>query len=77
MGPQLLLDTSHLMKHVDALGNDIESNFHRPTIASVPREIVEFVQRQNGQLIDLGIALGCAAFSMGVVIGVYVLLHGV
>ncbi|CAG9258363.1 hypothetical protein C7402_122124 [Paraburkholderia unamae] len=74
MGPQGLFDTSHLMKHVDALGKSIAHGAHAPPVARPERVVVEFIQRQSAQCIDLGVALGCAAFVMGVVTGMYLLL---
>lgn len=76
MGPQLLLDTTHLMKHIDAMGAAMHG---APTSAKpVARPVgalVEFVQTRNAAFIDLGVALGCAAFSMGVVLGVMLLME--
>jgi hypothetical protein len=75
VGPHSLVDTSHLMKHVDAMGRSIASTVDMPPGSRSARLAVEFVQRQSGQIIDLGVALGCATFAMGVVIGVYLLLQ--
>jgi hypothetical protein len=74
VGPQLLLDTSHLMKHVDALGKSIALRGNAEPVARSERIVAEYIQRRSGQIIELGVALGCAAFSMGLVIGVYLLL---
>ena len=76
MGPQLLLDTSHLMKHVDALGKSIEHHAHAEPVARSEHAVYEYVQHNCGQIIELGIALGCAAFVFGIVFGVYLLLQG-
>ncbi|MEM5310521.1 hypothetical protein [Paraburkholderia sp. JHI869] len=75
MGPQLLLDTSHLMKHVDALGKSIHTHADARPVARRERVVVEFVQRQCAEIINLGVALGCAAFCMGIVLGAYLLLE--
>jgi hypothetical protein len=74
VGPQSLLDTSHLMKHVDAMSKSISSHVHAQPVPRAESLAVEYVQRQCGQIIELGVALGCAAFAMGVLIGVYLLL---
>lgn len=75
MGPQLLLDTSHLMKHVDALGKSIRTHVDVQSAGRRERVVVDFVQRQCAEIINLGVALGCAAFCMGIVLGVYLLLE--
>ncbi len=75
MGPQLLLDTSHLMKHVDALGKSVRPHANARPAAHRERVVVDFVQRQCAEIINLGVALGCAAFCMGIVLGVYLLLE--
>ncbi|WP_321915118.1 MULTISPECIES: hypothetical protein [unclassified Paraburkholderia] len=75
MGPQLLLDTSHLMKHVDALGESIHTHANAQPVARHERIVVDFVRRECTEIINLGVALGCAAFCMGIVIGVYLLLE--
>jgi hypothetical protein len=74
MGPQLLLDTSHLMQHVEALGMSIEAHANAEPVARQERVVAEYIQRRSGQIIELGVALGCAAFAMGFVIGVYLLI---
>ncbi|QGZ58513.1 hypothetical protein [Paraburkholderia acidiphila] len=75
MGPQLLLDTSHLMKHVDALGESIHAHANAHPVAQRERVVVDFVRRQCTEIINLGVALGCAAFCMGIVLGAYLLLE--
>lgn len=74
MGPQLLLDTTHLMKYIDAMGEVMQARAAAAPVDRRARAVTEFVQRQHAQIIDLGVALGCAAFTMGVVIGVMLLL---
>ena len=75
MGPQLLLDTSHLMKHVDALDEAVRTHANAQPAARHERIVVDFVQRQWAEIINLGVALGCAAFCMGIVLGMYLLLE--
>jgi hypothetical protein len=75
VGPKLLLDTSHLMEHVDAMGKSIAAHVDAQPVPRAERLAVEYVQRQCGQIIELGVALGCAAFAMGVALGVYLLLQ--
>jgi hypothetical protein len=36
--------------------------------------LAEYAARQRGLLADLGVGVGCAVFSMGVLVGVYLLL---
>lgn len=75
MGPQLLLDTSHLMKHVDALDKSARAHANAQPAAYPERRVAEFVERQCAEIVNLGVALGCAAFCMGIVLGMYVLLE--
>lgn len=75
MGPQLLLDTTHLMQHVEAMGAAIRARGTCETADHPARALAEFVQCQHARFIDLGVAIGCAAFSMGVVLGVMLLLE--
>ncbi|QGZ65968.1 hypothetical protein [Paraburkholderia acidisoli] len=76
MGPQLLLDTTHLQKHIDAMGAAMHGAQATNTPMSRPlRSLVEYVQARHAAFIDLGIALGCVAFSLGVVLGVMLLLE--
>ncbi|OAJ60400.1 hypothetical protein A6V36_00950 [Paraburkholderia ginsengiterrae] len=76
MSPQLPPDTAHLTKYVDTLDSGNESNAGQSEVVNPALEVAKFMQHQRGYLIDLYSGLGCAAFSMGVVTGTYLLLYG-
>lgn len=76
MSPQLPPDASHVTNYVDALDKANESNADQSAVVNPALEVVKFMQQQRGYLIDLYSGLGCAAFSMGVVTGTYLLLYG-
>ena len=68
-------EVESLMKHVDALGEAVRMHADAQPAARRERIVVDFVQRQCAEIIDLGVALGCAAFCMCIVLGMYLLLE--
>lgn len=73
MSPRPLIDISRLTQQ---LNPKIELAPHKVTMSDVnsARAVAEFIYRLHENHMDYVMAIGCAAFSMSVLAGVYVLL---
>jgi hypothetical protein len=68
------VDVSSLSKRVGPTAEP--AHFHAKAIAlkSPAWLLAEYAARQRGLLAELGMGMGCAVFSMGVLAGVYLLI---
>jgi hypothetical protein len=62
------------MNHFDAHNDAAQMPVAAQSVPDPAHAVIEFIQTQQGLLIDLGAALSCAMFSMAVIVGVYYLL---
>jgi hypothetical protein len=72
--PYLLLQISNLMNYLDARVEATDFKGTAMAATKSARAVTGFLHRNNSNFMDLACAVGCATFSMGVLIGVYFLL---
>lgn len=74
MIPYLLLQISNLMNYFDTRIKATDFVGAAMAATKPARDATGFIRQNHGNLMDFACAAGCAAFSMGVIVGVYFLL---
>jgi hypothetical protein len=72
--PYLLLQISNFMNYLDARGEATDFKGAAMAATKSAQAVTGFLKRSNSNLMDFAVAMGCATFSMGVIVGVYFLL---
>jgi hypothetical protein len=74
VSPFSLVDVSSLSKRVGPTAEPTHLQANAMSLKSPASLLVDYAARQRGLLAELGVGVGCAVFSMGVLVGVYLLL---
>jgi hypothetical protein len=74
VSPFSLVDVSSLSKRVGPSAEPARLHARSISLKSAAWPLVEYAARQRGLLAELGMGVGCALFSMGVLVGIYLLL---